>query len=212
MQLCTDLLIQINSTGINENRCTWVHPQVAINIAQWISPEFDVQVSRWIYELAITGSFTVGQEKSDEQLLELHKRLKDEQSKNKNLEKKHTLLLKRRTYHKFKKGPVFYVISDTDSSTTRYKVGIDSVDFNARLVTHRTSIPSLKVDYLIYSDKNGLIESAILERYKENRKLYLNHEWIYDIELTHLIDSVQKLVDFLGIEATQDTDLDEYNK
>ena len=38
----TDLLIQ------NEDRRTWVHPQVAINIAQWISPEFDVQVLKWI--------------------------------------------------------------------------------------------------------------------------------------------------------------------
>jgi len=33
-------------TGSNENRATWGHPQVAINIAQWISPEFDVQVSK----------------------------------------------------------------------------------------------------------------------------------------------------------------------
>lgn len=29
---------------------TWVHPQVAIHLAQWLSPEFAVQVSRWVFE------------------------------------------------------------------------------------------------------------------------------------------------------------------
>lgn len=35
---------------------TWVHPRVAINIAQWVSPEFDVAVSGWIYQLLSEGS------------------------------------------------------------------------------------------------------------------------------------------------------------
>jgi hypothetical protein len=38
VQIHTDLLLKIESGGLNENRKTWVHPQVAINIAQWISP------------------------------------------------------------------------------------------------------------------------------------------------------------------------------
>ena len=46
--------------GPNENRATWGHPQVAINIAQWISPEFDVQVSKWIFELMLTGKVEIG--------------------------------------------------------------------------------------------------------------------------------------------------------
>jgi hypothetical protein len=51
-----------------ENRATWGHPQVAINLAQWISPEFDVRVSKWIYELALTGKVALGQEKPQEEL------------------------------------------------------------------------------------------------------------------------------------------------
>lgn len=35
---------------------TWVHPRVAINIAQWVSPEFDVAVSGWIHQLLSEGS------------------------------------------------------------------------------------------------------------------------------------------------------------
>ena len=29
---------------------TWVHPQVAVNLAHWLSPHFAVQVSKWVYE------------------------------------------------------------------------------------------------------------------------------------------------------------------
>lgn len=29
---------------------TWVHPHVAINLAQWCSPEFAVKVSQWVYD------------------------------------------------------------------------------------------------------------------------------------------------------------------
>lgn len=29
---------------------TWVHPKVAIHLAQWLSPHFAVQVSEWVYD------------------------------------------------------------------------------------------------------------------------------------------------------------------
>lgn len=29
---------------------TWVHPQVAVHLAQWLSPEFSVKVSKWVYD------------------------------------------------------------------------------------------------------------------------------------------------------------------
>lgn len=44
-------LIQIVMGG-NEKKIqgAWVHPQVAINLAQWLSPKFSVQVSQWIFD------------------------------------------------------------------------------------------------------------------------------------------------------------------
>jgi hypothetical protein len=100
------------NTGGNGERRAWVHPQVAINIAQWISPEFDVKVSAWIYELILTGKVEVelGKEKTNEELLKLQQELllKNEMintittdhntlvSDHKTLQKKHTNILKRR--------------------------------------------------------------------------------------------------------------------
>lgn len=44
-----DLLISKIATGKNENRGTWVHPYVAINLGQWCSPEFAVFVSKLVF-------------------------------------------------------------------------------------------------------------------------------------------------------------------
>ena len=43
-------LIQSVRGGDPKLQGTWVHPQVAINLAQWLSPEFAVKVSQWIFE------------------------------------------------------------------------------------------------------------------------------------------------------------------
>lgn len=50
LQIHRDLLIQTIATGPNEARGTWVHPQVAVHLAQWLSAEFAVKVSQWIVE------------------------------------------------------------------------------------------------------------------------------------------------------------------
>ena len=38
---------------------TWIHPKVAINLAQWLSPDFAVLVSNWIYDLMTKGKVEV---------------------------------------------------------------------------------------------------------------------------------------------------------
>ena len=57
----------------NKIQGTFAHPDLAIQIAQWCSPLFAIQVSRWTRELLITGSVTLGQEKSVEELEKKYK-------------------------------------------------------------------------------------------------------------------------------------------
>jgi len=45
-----DQLVVSVATGANDQRGTWVHPQVAIHLAQWLSAEFAVQVSQWVFD------------------------------------------------------------------------------------------------------------------------------------------------------------------
>jgi len=56
IELSTDIgipitdLVQSIKGGKPALQGTWVHPQVAIHLAQWLSPRFAVLVSRWVYE------------------------------------------------------------------------------------------------------------------------------------------------------------------
>jgi|GEM_PF-423709 len=43
-------LIQSLSGGLPQLQGTWVHPQVAIHLAQWASPKFAVQVTAWVID------------------------------------------------------------------------------------------------------------------------------------------------------------------
>ena len=45
-------LVQIIKGGVPELQGTWVHPYVAVHLAQWLSPKFAVQVSKWVYDWA----------------------------------------------------------------------------------------------------------------------------------------------------------------
>jgi len=53
-------LIQSLSGGTPTLQGTWVHPQVAINLAQWLSPKFAVRVSKWVYDWLSGGAVGSG--------------------------------------------------------------------------------------------------------------------------------------------------------
>jgi len=209
----TSQLIEVKKGNTSKfSQGSWIHPDLAVQLAQWISPSFALQVSRWVRELAVTGQVVVGQEKTNQQIISLQNLLQKEREKVKKIQKKHKTILQRRSYHKFEKGPILYIISDSDSTSQKYKIGIDDVDVNVRLQQHRTSVPSLQLEYLVYTNQNSLIESAILERYKSERKPYLNHEWIFEVKVGTLIDSVETMLHFLGTDYTVNQELEKYNK
>ena len=62
VDLSTDDLISTNIKGANETRGTFVHPDIAINLAQWISPAFAVSVSQLVRRYA-TGKVTTHESK-----------------------------------------------------------------------------------------------------------------------------------------------------
>jgi hypothetical protein len=212
VQICTSQLVDIKKGNSRQfKQGSWIHPDLAVQLAQWISPLFALRVSRWVREIALTGTVDVTQEKTHEQLLQLQNMVIEEKKKRQTLEQKHQQLLYRRSHHKFKRGKIFYIISDGDSSESKYKVGIDDVDINVRLAQHRTTVPALHLDYLVYTDSNDILEKSLLQRFKTHRKSYLNHEWLYNIELVLLKESVTTFLDFVCADYTVEPNIDQYN-
>jgi hypothetical protein len=48
LQIRRALLIQSRGTGPYETRGTWIHPHIAINLAQWVNAIFAVKVAGWV--------------------------------------------------------------------------------------------------------------------------------------------------------------------
>lgn len=46
----TGLIHTLRGGNDPKRQGTWVHPQVATNLAQWLSPQFAVQVSKWVFD------------------------------------------------------------------------------------------------------------------------------------------------------------------
>jgi len=142
-------------------------------------------------ELKTRGTVTLGQEHTNEQLTAMRTQLDKEKSEC--------------------KGNALYVISDPDSKSQKFKIGIDDVNINVRLAQHRTTLPALKLVFLIYVAKNKLIEEAMLERYVDSRRPFMNHEWIYDIDSSHIVNNIITQCDFLGLDYTVEENLETYN-
>jgi hypothetical protein len=51
--------IDVVTDGPVKLRGSWIHPDLAVQLAQWISPAFALQVSRWIRELYTEGSVQI---------------------------------------------------------------------------------------------------------------------------------------------------------
>lgn len=71
-QYCTVKLI-LQEQGGNGERHIWVHPKVAINIAQWISPKFDVQVTKWVHQLLVVGTVKLTDGSSDKDIIDIQR-------------------------------------------------------------------------------------------------------------------------------------------
>ena len=207
--------------GNSKIQGTYAHPDIAVQIAQWASPTFALVVSKWVREIALTGTVTVGKEKSNEelidaqkkffekQILEKDKKLSEKDIEIKKLTKKHNKILYKRQCHKFKEGAGFYIVS---TENNKFKLGIDELSVNVRFQTYRTLCPQMKVHCIVYSPKCKFIETCMLNRY-ECKKVELNHEVVEKIDIEHLIDSVKHIIDYFNLDATfeSEDELNNYN-
>ena len=182
-------------TGSNSERATWVHPQVAINIAQWISPEFDVKVSGWVYEIMVTGKVDVKNTKSYRQL---QKENKDHQLRIKVLENKY---LKKQKRIDYKADNVIYILATESSKKNNIYILGKATNLTNRLSVYNKSEEHEVIFYKECSSPEVMssAEQVIfqkLEQYRQqaNRERFILPEG-KDISL--FTNVVEKCIKFL---------------
>jgi KilA-N domain len=59
-----DLIIY--ESGSNDQRATWVHMQVALELAHWLIPDFQVKITKRLYELIALGKIELERENDNQ--------------------------------------------------------------------------------------------------------------------------------------------------
>jgi phage anti-repressor protein len=116
----------------------------------------------------------------------------------------------KRNYHKFKKGNCLYIITDRWREKDYLKIGYTD-NINTRLQTYRTSMPDVKIEFLLYLTENKVLEKCLKLRFA-SKLIEKNHEYVIDATVEQLVKSINSLTKYLSIEATKETKLSLYNE
>jgi len=206
-KLVSDLVVIKKGGNDKTSQGSWVHPDIGVQLASWISPKFAIRVSRWVREIVSTGT-TQFIPKSNDELIKLQLELQENQDKLKKLETNHKNLLLKREYHKFKMGSCLYIIQVNENHV---KIGYTD-NLNERLKCYRTSIPNMKILFIIFTNKAHLLEQCLLSRYDDAR-IENNHEFLYDLSLLELTGSIDTICKYLKFDSNiiSQEEIDAYN-
>ena len=162
------------NTGGNGERHTWVHPQVAINIAQWISPQFDVKVSAWVLEVMMSGKIDITNTKSYRELQEDNK---NKQLKIQLMTKKY---VKKQPRIQFDESNVVYILTTANMKKERRYILGKATNLTSRLSVYNKSDEHEVVYYQECPDEErmSVVETLVfckLNEYREqaNRERFL---------------------------------------
>ena len=189
----TSLLIK-KQKGYGSEQCTWVHPQVAINIAQWISPQFDVKVSGWVYEIMMTGTVDITSTKTYK---ELQKENKNHKIRIQYLTKKY---MKAQPRVQYEEQYVVYILTTKRMKKDRVYILGKAINLTNRLSTYNKSDEHEVVYYQGCGDEEtmSLVENMTFQYLKEYREQANRERFILPEkeEIKLFSDIINKSVEF----------------
>ena len=196
-QICATELIKLGSGSKNiknSTRETWVHPQVAINIAQWISPAFDLKVSGWVYEIMMTGKVDITNTTSYKKLQEQNKQ---QSMRIQYLTKKY---VKSQPRTQYKERNVVYILTTERMKKDRVYILGKANNLTHRLSTYNKSDEHEVVYYQSCGDEEtmGCVENMVFQYLKEYREQANRERFILPKteEIKLFSDTINKSVEF----------------
>ncbi len=153
-----DLLVEVTRSGKPNLRGTWVHPHVAIHLAQWLSPKFSVAVSKWVLRFMYGDLSLINEIKQNNEIMKLQLLEKE-----KLIEEKDRLLIESKSQlehttrgmnqinqfisnakKRSKDQRVYILFCESDSKANIFKVGGCQSEklLDSRLSSYNTARPS----------------------------------------------------------------------
>jgi hypothetical protein len=198
----------------NYTQGSWIHPDLAVQLAQWISPSFAIQVSRWIRELFITGSVSVDSKKTDNELFRLQKQIQEKdkllEERNKvleeqklQLEQKDNLNFKLRNFvenvkMREKKQIIYIATTELYATQDIFKVGGCSGEVQLKNRLNQYNSGRIEGDhyyycFIIYCNNSTHMETRIKEILKDFRNNKDKENYVMNFNI--LKEILQFLVD-----------------
>jgi hypothetical protein len=168
--ISTTVLIHVGTGSkfgtTEETTGTWVHPQVAINIAQWISPQFDVKVSAWVLEVMMTGKVDITNTK---RYRELQQDNKNKQLKIQLMTKKY---VKKQPRAQYEEKNVIYILTTANMKKERRYILGKATNLTSRLSVYNKSDEHEVVYYqeCLDEERMSIVESLVFCKLKEYRE------------------------------------------
>jgi hypothetical protein len=159
----------------NFNQGSWIHPDLAGQLAQWISPLFALQVSKWIRTLFTNGSIDI-------------KTLKDKDIELKTKDKKIKLLenlcIKKHKREEFPEKNVIYLLSTEENKKNRIFIIGKAKDLKDRLSTYDKTCDHEVVYYkeCKSEDDMKIIEEMVLQKLDKYREKANRDRFILPID------------------------------
>ena len=187
----------LTTKGKGKNQHTFVHPILAISIAQWVSPKYHIKVCNYVLNIYIYGKCELGKEKSIiETQNDLVSKLKAERDKYK---KKYEDNLKRKSRDK-KNNQVncIYILSNPLQPLKKiYKVGLTK-NLKDRLSQYNTSTTckeeEFNVEYSISFSSTSIAKAAekLIHEKIDFARISANREW-FKLDKTIIITELEKI-------------------
>ena len=190
-----DSLIDIYKGGNNKyNQGSWVHPDLAIQLAQWLSPFFALQVSSWIRTLFTNGNVSI-----DVKLLEDCQKeiiLKDQK-----IQLLQDICLKKQKRQDYPENNVIYILSTEDNKKKRIYIIGKTKKLKDRLGPYNKTAEHGVEYYKSCNNKENMdiAETIILSKLEKYREKANRDRFILPVEkdIKYFIDIIDNCVNFL---------------
>jgi KilA-N domain/T5orf172 domain len=167
-------------------RGTWIHPDLAISLAQWISPDFALKVSHWIRNYFISDR------------MEFNKLIQEKDKRIKFLENKY---LKKHQRIKYPHENVIYMLTTEDNKKNRIYIIGKAKKLKDRLSSYNKTAEHEVVYYkTCYNKANmDLAELMVLNKLQKYKEQANRDRFILPLhkEISYFIEIIDKCCNFL---------------
>ena len=157
-----------------EKKSVYIHPLLAINVAQWLSPLFEIQVSKWIYKLLMTGKLDYKTYSFQE------------------LEKDKAFLHTFFTFEKKGETPIFFYVYSTPKYKVHYFIGITE-DINETMTSLKKRYKEIKIEMLVHSDHVKKIYDTLVSIYSNSIPVKIK-----DNSISEGLENINEMIERLG--------------